>query len=72
MNQMQVQRILLGVCRECGSEVFGLKATEDDNIVVEPCEMCLSQEFDRGYREGYEDCSDLHYRKRLDLWLRRT
>jgi len=64
---------IIGICEQCQNEVWGRKLADGELVLsISPCERCLEEEFEKGYREGYEDCSDLHYRKRLDLWLRRT
>ena len=61
---------IIGICEQCQNEVWGRKLADGD-LVIEPCECCRDEAFNKGYEAGYADHMELEYRRWLDRRLRR-
>ena len=54
-------------CAYCGAGICnnGSERRDGRGLDIEPCDNCLSKEYDKGYAEGYAKCEEDN-----DLWHR--
>jgi len=71
---MAKKREIVFLCSVCDSELdvqFHEGSDGEVVFVIEPCVQCLNSEFAKGFEDGYAECDEKYYLRRLHLRLQK-